>query len=106
MKKAIRTTWNTEQSEQYTKALAREVSIPVQGGVLTATLEPAAPAQTRSTEINYGVRYRLVAYKENDVSATGYVNHSGFMKGGVAPTFWLQTEALTWKCNTCSARLP
>ena len=106
MKKAIRTTWGTKQSAQYTKAPSQEVSIPVKGGVLTATLEPAAPAQTRSTEINYGVRYRLVAYKENDVSATGYVNHSGFMKGGVAPTFWLQTEALTWKCNTCSARLP
>ena len=84
--------WGTEQSAQYTKAPSREVSIPVKGGVLTATLEPAAPAQTRSTEINYGVRYRLVAYKENDMSATGYVNHADFVKGGVAPTFWLQTD--------------
>ena len=84
--------WGTEQSAQYTKAPSQEVSIPVKGGVLTATLEPAAPAQTRSTEINYGVRYRLIAYKENDVSFTGYVNHADFVKGGVAPTFWLQTD--------------
>lgn len=102
------TSWNTEQSVAQTKVSVAETTIPVEGGVLTATLEPSADAQTRSTDLNYGVRYRLIAYAENDISAAGYVNHADFVKGGVnPPAFWLQTgKAYTLVCysfNTVDA---
>lgn len=101
------TSWNTEQSVAQTKASVAETTIPVEGGVLTATLEPSADTQTRSTDLNYGVRYRLIAYAENDISAAGYVNHADFVKGGATPFFWLQTgKAYTLVCysyNTVDA---
>src|SRR5574344_2866445 len=52
-------------------------------------LEPAARAQTRATTVAAGIRYRVVAYKQNDISAAGYMSHADYVVGAAAPKFLL-----------------
>src|SRR5574344_1471401 len=67
-----------------------KVIVPMDNGYsLFATLEPAARAQTRATLVAAGIRYRVVAYKQNDISAAGYMSHADYVVGAAAPKFLL-----------------
>src|SRR5574344_1967507 len=67
-----------------------KVIVPMDNGYsLCATLEPAVESQTRATAVAAGVRYRVVAYKQNDISAAGYMSHADYVVGAAAPKFLL-----------------
>lgn len=83
-----------EAEENLTRTLEKEAStvlIPVNEELgIVATLEPEAIAQTRSLQfLGEGIKYRVIAYKENDVSAGGYIAHADYTVGNNAPDFWL-----------------
>src|SRR5574344_827033 len=87
-----------------------KVIVPMDNGYsLFATLEPAARAQTRATAVVAGVRYRVVAYKQNDVSAAGYMSHADYVVGAAAPKFLLPincTYTLVCYSYNSTATLP
>lgn len=59
-----------------------EVIVPLDNGYyLCATLEPTPDAKTRVTNVATGVRYRVVAYRQNEISASGYVSHADYVVG-------------------------
>ena len=72
------------------EAKVETVIVPMDNGYsLFATLEPAARAQTRATPVAAGIRYRVVAYKQNDISAAGYMSHADYVVGAAAPKLLL-----------------
>src|SRR5574344_1192691 len=87
-----------------------KVIVPMDNGYsLFATLEPAARAQTRATTVAAGIRYRVVAYKQNDISAAGYMSHADYVVGAAAPKFLLPincTYTLVCYSYNSTATLP
>jgi|GEM_PF-2024121 len=60
---------------------------------MVATLKPDKSVQTRAaTPLTAGICYRVIAYRQGDVSASGYVNHADYVAGGTAPDFWLPVD--------------
>lgn len=93
------TFWNAEQSSNGGVSASKTVKVPVGNNSLTATLEPSPGTQTRATALTTGVRYRIVAYAANDISATGYVNHADYVVGGTTPSFLLPVNcSYTFVC--------
>src|SRR5574344_2187066 len=87
-----------------------KVIVPMDNGYsLCATLEPAVESQTRATAVAAGVRYRVVAYKQNDISAAGYMSHADYVVGAAAPKFLLPincTYTLVCYSYNSAATLP
>jgi len=87
--------WERDETSTRAGASAVEkVLVPLENGYcLSATLEPAAGVQTRAaTPLTAGIRYRVIAYRQGDVSASGYVGHADYVVGGTAPDFWLPVD--------------
>lgn len=101
--------WNVAQTNTPTKSIASKATIPFKAGCITAILEPASDAQTRATPLPTGTKFRVILYKENDVSATGYISHKDCKIGSTAPVFELYPgSTYTFVCYTygTSADLP
>lgn len=93
--------WNMEQGGNQTKSLVQKAIIPVKTGCITATLETSTDVQTRATGLASGVKYRIIIYRENDISATGYISHTDCTAGGTAPVFYLLPACTyTFVCYT------
>src|SRR5574344_1338528 len=103
--------WFSDESSTRSGSSSIEtVIVPMDNGYsLCATLEPAARAQTRATPVAAGIRYRVVAYKQNDISAAGYMSHADYVVGAAAPKFWLPincTYTLVCYSYNSTATLP
>ncbi|WP_321480776.1 hypothetical protein [uncultured Bacteroides sp.] len=86
--------WKGEEvvsSRSTSSAASSSVTVPLdKHWSMVATLSPVKDVHSRAgSSLSNGVRYRVIAYKENDVSASGYVNHADYIVGGTAPDFWL-----------------
>ena len=62
---------------------AQTVTVPAGNGmVLEATLKPdSVPATRGTTKLATGVKYRVIAFKQGDVSAAGYISHADYAVG-------------------------
>ena len=73
---------NTEITKSGTEAPATlTVNAPTDNIAIEATLEGNAIATRGSTALATGVKYRVIAFKQGDVSAAGYINHADFVVG-------------------------
>ena len=80
--------WNCTQNINEENASVSKTIIPFSDGLLTGTLESSKDIKTR-TSLDIGVRYRVIVYIEDNVSASGYVCHGDFTIGGINPVFQL-----------------
>lgn len=65
------------------------VTIPVNDSIdITATLSLDYRHTNNSRAVlGDGIVYRVIAYKKNDITPTGYVNHADYVMGGNMPEF-------------------
>ncbi|WP_321480769.1 hypothetical protein [uncultured Bacteroides sp.] len=89
--------WNDDEvvsSRSTSSAASSSVTVPLdKHWSMVATLSPVKDVHSRAgSSLSNGVRYRVIAYKENDVSASGYVNHADYVVGDAAPDFWLPVD--------------
>ncbi|WP_321480768.1 hypothetical protein [uncultured Bacteroides sp.] len=96
--------WNDDEvvsSRSTSSAASSSVTVPLdKHWSMVATLSPVKDVHSRAaTALSNGVHYRVIAYKENDVSASGYVNHADYVVGDAAPDFWLPVnKTYTFVC--------
>src|SRR5574344_752066 len=102
--------FSDESSTRSGSSSIEKVIVPMDNGYsLCATLEPSVESQTRATPVAAGIRYRVVAYKQNDVSAAGYMSHADYVVGAAAPKLLLPincTYTLVCYSYNSTAALP
>lgn len=77
---------NTDENQEITRSAGAPQTVTVSAGnslTMEATLEPnIAITRSNTTVLDAGVCYRIIAYKQDDVSAEGYISHGDFVAGG------------------------
>lgn len=61
--------------------LVSEVKEGVTGNLIKATLERLPATKKGAETLEDGTTYRVIAFKEGDITAAGYVNHGDFVMG-------------------------
>lgn len=66
---------------------------------LVASISSETSSLTRAqTSLNQGIKYRVIAYRGNDISSESYVNSAEFVIGESNPDFLLPSGSYTFVC--------
>lgn len=88
---------NANENQEITRSAGALQTVTVSAGnglTMEATLEPnTAVTRSNTTALNAGVCYRIIAYKQDDVSAEGYISHGDFVAGGSGTNTELRVPA-------------
>ena len=74
------------RSDYAISSCLQSVTVPAGNSLLLkATLEQSPVATRGTTPLTTGVRYRVIAFKQGNVSAAGYLSHADFAVGTAEP---------------------
>lgn len=74
------------RSDYAISSCLQSVTVPAGNSLqLKATLEQSPVATRGTTPLTTGVRYRVIAFKQGNVSAAGYLSHADFAVGTAEP---------------------